>query len=178
MDEKIYSKIKNAALKENAEEKNDFIGDKEKTVSNILDTHIAPKKKTEEEIRLDILETSSNNANNIYSAITKEEEDKRAHRHKFINFFKTLLIWSLVVILILIILSSCGILHIPLQVFVCLFVYIIANIFSILYIMVKYINNNQYLELFKTVTSTMLTYLIEDKQSKSNNKSTEEILKK
>jgi hypothetical protein len=170
LDDDVLKKIEDSVKRE-SQERDDS---KEVSVSNVLDAATAPKRKLESEIKLDILESSSNHANKIYEFITQEEDEKKRRRGEFIKFFKHLLVISLLVILALIILDAANFIHIAKEIFICTFLYVIANIFTILFIMTKYINNSQYLDMFKAVTNTMLNYLIEDKKSVSNNRNGEE----
>jgi len=136
------------------------------TISSKLDEQkLELDNNSERAIRLKMLITASDNANTIFTLVTDEEKLKIKWRKFFIVFFSILLVISILFVWVLIILNSKNILYVSTQILMGLFVYIIANIFSILYFMLKYINNNQYLEMFKTVTHKMLDFLSENKNT-------------
>jgi hypothetical protein len=135
------------------------------------DDEVLPKpKKTLDELHRDIIIKSSETANSISESIIKNEKSKNFWRVFFIIFFSVLLIFTLVVIFTLIYLDANGIIIISDAVIISLLTYVIANIFSILYFMVKYVNNSEYLKLFKNVTQKMLEYIIQHKYITTNHK--------
>lgn len=139
----------------------------ERTISSLLDE--TKSIVSAEDVSLKILRSASNNANQIYECVISEEKSKIKWRKFFILFFSALLVLSLAAISYLIWGSALSILVISDELIIALLVYVIANILSILYFMVRYINNNQYLEMFKIVTHKMLDYIIQDKAITANN---------
>lgn len=119
--------------------------------------------KNETELRIDILNSALNTANKII-AFNIEHENKKHHWRKvFMIFFCSLLAASFAVISTLLFMEKIS--DVQLTV---LASSILAEIFAIVFFMVKYVHNDMYLKTFKTVTQKLLDYLIEDKGKKDN----------
>ena len=114
---------------------------------------------SEADIRKAMLKGIAVNSNKIYDLIEAEEESKKTWRKKFMNTFVRLLIFSVVFVVIMTILDSLCLINLKTEIIIGFFVYIIANIFTAIYLSIKYINTSQYLNLFKTVSSNLLDYL-------------------
>lgn len=127
----------------------------------------AERPKSKEDIKLEILTSCANNSYLIYDKIKEEEDDKKINRKCFIYLFISLLFITLGLTFILIILKAIKIFDISDTIIIGLLTYIIANIFTILIIIVRYVHDSKYLEMFNTVTQSMLNFLVEDKDKKN-----------
>lgn len=161
MDRNINDSFLDKVKKEEKEEK---LLEKEYDKDNSEDNKCANKN----DIQLSILENCASSRNDIYERMQKEEDDKSKQRLKFIKFFKNLLVISLIFIGTLISLDGFGIIELATEMVIALFAYVIANIFSILFIMLKYVTKNNYLETFKVVTHKLLDYIVMDKESRDS----------
>lgn len=121
------------------------------------------KELSENDIRINILQSSVENANQIYQSMKAEEAKKSKSRSLCLFLFLFILGLSVVSTFVLVFLDCFNVIQLDIQVLITISTYIIANIFAILVTFVKYINNNQYLEMFKTVTHKLLDYLVADK---------------
>ena len=128
------------------------------------------KPDVENSIRMAILQSSLDNANDVYKQIIAEEKTKNIWRKFFILFFSILLAIALAFIGILTTLDSLGIVALSTELVVGIFAYIFADIFSIIYFMLKYINDPQYLKSFEATTHKLLDYLIQDKATGGSSK--------
>lgn len=158
-----------SAVIENARAENELAKEYEDAAYPNFST-FAQKAKTEEEVRLEILISSTENAASIYSAMLKEEESKGRWRTRFILFFSIMLVVATAFTGVLVYAIAVGKATVPTELLIAIFTYIFANIFSILFFMVKYVSNNQHLETFNTVTKKLLDYLIQDKTTTENSK--------
>ncbi len=120
-------------------------------------------KKDEAKIRVEILDSTLDSANAIYKLVDKEEKSKAKWRTFFILSFSIMLFLSLIFISTMTVLDSIGMVVLSYELVIGVFVNIFADIFSILYFMLKYINNSQYLESFRTTSHKLLDYLVQDK---------------
>lgn len=162
-------KLLSAVIK-NAKAEDELVKEYEKNADYPNFAAYAAANKTEEEVRLEILISSTENAASIYSAMLKEEESKGRWRTRFILFFSLMLVVATVFTGVLVYAIAVGKATVPTELLIAIFTYIFANIFSILFFMVKYVSNNQHLETFNTVTKKLLDYLIQDKTTTENNK--------
>jgi hypothetical protein len=118
---------------------------------------------SEDALRVQILLAAIESSNNIYKLNQYNENSKRKWRKFFIVFCCVILVFSLIFVFKMIYLSAIKQVTLSTEALAAMFTYIIANLFSILFFMIKYVHNDKYLETFKIVTHKLLDYLIADK---------------
>jgi len=116
---------------------------------------------SEEKLRIVILIESIEAARKIYVTNQEHEREKAIWRRFFIGLLSVLLLASLVYGGVLICRGEITDFQLSI-----LAGSILAEIFSILFFMVKYVHTDLYLKTFKTVTSKLLDYLVQDKGGK------------
>ena len=107
-----------------------------------------------------MLLSAAESANIVCKKILEEEERKTIWRKYFIIFLSSLLVISVGFIGFIIVSTS---VEVSDELIIALLVYIVANIFSLLYFMVKYITDNKYIDMYKTTYHKILDFLIQDK---------------
>jgi len=132
-------------------------------VEKQIDNFVSKDERTEKDLRKDILNSALKTANTINEFNMQLETKKHFWRKFFMIFFCSMLFVSFVAIVGLLI---CGKIT-DLQLGV-LTSSMLAEIFAIVFFMVKYVHNDLYLETFKTVTQKLLDYLIQDKDNNDN----------
>lgn len=123
---------------------------------------------TDAEIRRRILQATLSSANSIYAEVARKEKSKNKWRAFFIVFCCLLLTLTLFFVGFIIIVNGMGKLSVEKEIIIALLTYIVANFFTILIFMVKYVHSSQYLETFRTVTHKLLDYVLADKNSSSS----------
>ena len=118
---------------------------------------------SEEKLRVNILNESIESAKKIYETNQKHEKEKAIWRRFFICLLSGLLLASLIFGGILIYNERISDFQLSI-----LAGSILAEIFSMLFFMIKYVHTDLYLETFKTVTQNLLDYLIQDKGGKGD----------
>lgn len=143
--------------------------DSNDTVSSLLDASIESEKSARElpspiheqmTIKNQMLLSAAESANIVCKKILEEEERKTIWRKYFIIFLSSLLVISVGFIGFIIVSTS---VEVSDELIIALLVYIVANIFSLLYFMVKYITDNKYIDMYKTTYHKILDFLIQDK---------------
>ena len=130
-------------------------------------SHVETESDTEVKSRM--LRAIANNAAAIFTATMKEETSKKRWRNFFMLFFVCLLVISLTLFIIGIILdSTTDWFNLSLEVIVGAFAYFLTNIFAVINLMTKYVNNTRYMDIFKTISDGLLIYLAKDNQSSSD----------
>lgn len=76
---------------------------------------------------------------------------------------------SIVFLGVLVVFDSIGQIKLSTEIIVGIFAYLFADILAILYFMIQYINNSQYLQSFRDISHKMLDYLIQDKATTNGN---------
>ena len=132
-------------------------------VEKQIEEFVSKREKSEKDLRKDILNSALKTANTINEFNMQLETKKHTWRKFFIIFFCILLSVSFGTIVILLIFGKISDLQLSV-----LTSSILAEIFAILFFMVKYVHNDLYLETFKTVTQKLLDYLIQDKDNNDN----------
>jgi len=126
----------------------------------------ATSRDTEESLRIEILKSSLERSIEIHKAIGETEKSKATQRTFFIGFFSKSLTYSLIFMALLIFLDSvCKSVSLSVEIVIAAFTTIIANIFAVLFFMVKYTNDSAYLKAFRTISHKLLDYLVNDKKS-------------
>jgi len=120
-------------------------------------------KESEQEVRVKILNKVSDFALEIMEINKAHEERKSAWRNFFILFLCSLLLLSITTAVILIVTEKISDYQLGVLVGI-----VIAELLSILVLMIKYVNNDLYLKTFKTVTEGLLDYLMQEKSKKDN----------
>ncbi|WP_369282174.1 hypothetical protein [Oscillibacter sp. GMB15532] len=126
-----------------------------------------PEKTSESDLRVKILLSALESSNSIYKLSLDNENTKKDWRKRFIIFSWTTLSLSLVAVFALVFLDSFKVIQVSPAALVSIFTYIIANLFTALFYMIRYVHNDQYLETFKVVTHKLLDYLLADKNGKN-----------
>lgn len=129
---------------------------------------------TDEELRRNILKTTLDRANSIYIDISNKEQSKNKWRTFFIVLCCSLLVISLILVFVLIFLSGQRMLYVEKEIIIALLTYIVANFFTILIFMIKYVHSSQYLETFRTVTYKLLDYVLADKNGRQESSKSSE----
>jgi len=117
----------------------------------------------EEQLRVNILGESIKSAKKIYETNQEHEKEKAIWRRVFIALTSCMLLASLVFGGILIWMDRISDFQLGV-----LGGSVLAELFSVLFFMIKYVHTDLYLKTFKTVTKSLLDYLIQDKGKKDD----------
>jgi len=120
----------------------------------------------QDELKLKILKDSLKIATEIYEFSQQEEKRKAKWREVFFKLLSILICITVAVVIALPFLEARGVVNVPNVLLIGLFASIIAEIFALLGFMIRYINDSQYLESFKTITHKLLDYLVADKKDR------------
>lgn len=113
-----------------------------------------------ERTKLNMLVSAADCANKVADKILCEEAAKDQWREFFIIFLSVLLGISLLFIGYLILHKELGVSE---SLIISLLIYVVANVFSLLFFMVKYITSNKYMYMFKITYHKILDFIIQDK---------------
>jgi len=112
------------------------------------------------DVKSRMLRTIADSMPTIQKAAMDEERSKQKWRNFFMVFFVCLLAMSLSLFIIGIILDATTYwFNLSLEIIIGAFVYFITNIFAVINLMTKYVNNTQYMEIFKSTSDGLLNYL-------------------
>ena len=125
-------------------------------------------KETDTSVRSRMLISIANNAEQIYRLALEEEKNKKDMRNKVFKILLCLLIVCLFGFGILIGLHSSNRINLDAGLFLAITAYLISNLMAMVYIVVKYIHDPQYLNIFKIISSGLLSYLSQYDDSKEN----------
>jgi len=129
------------------------------------DSFVSENEKNEQKIRIEILTHALNTANRIINFNEEHEKKKSFWRGFFIIFLCIILVSSLALAGIFLYIEKLSDFQLSI-----LSGSILAEIFAMIFFMVKYVHNDLYLDTFTTVTQKLLDYLIQDKSPKEDNK--------
>jgi len=114
----------------------------------------------EEAVKRWAFHTVASNTADIFKETMKEERSKKIWRNIFICLFLTLLIASLTLFVVGIYLDATkDYFDLSTEVIVGAFVYFLTNIFAIIHLLSKYVSNSQYLKIFETLSTGLISYL-------------------
>ena len=127
--------------------------------------YIPVEARSEKELRIEILSHALNTANKIIGFNEKHEKQKHFWRKFFIISFCSLLLVSFMSMVVLLSMEKISDLQLGV-----LTGSVLAEIFAIIFFMIKYVHSDLYLDTFKTVTQNLLEYLIKDKEPRDDKK--------
>ena len=125
------------------------------------DSYISENDRIEQELRIKILTHALETANKIINFNERHEKQKYFWRKFFIGFLCILLVCSLIFTGVFLYKEKLSDFQLSI-----LAGSILAEIFAMIFFMIKYAHNDLYLDTFKTVTQNLLDYLIQDKDKK------------
>jgi len=129
--------------------------------------HPAHHKGDKDTLHLDMLRFVLDSSKKLSTAIDQSEKKKSEWRDSFMKVLVWLLLSSLLFAGIMTVLYGIGKVEFPIELVIGLFGTIIAQIISLLVLFIKFVNDVQYIEMFKTVTYKLLEYLTKEYSDKN-----------
>jgi len=156
-----------------------------KLKKSVKDKHYTPPKDNTDKFRdeelvdrdashIDMLNFVLESSKKLSIAIDKSEDAKTKWRDRFMKILIVLLILSLIFAGTMTLLYGFRLVEFPMEVVVGLFGTIIVQLVSILVLFVKFVNDVQYIKMFKTVTHKLLEYLTKVHPGKKNDDTSSE----
>jgi len=127
-----------------------------------------------DKLHLDMLDFVLNSSKSLKEVITTSEKEKTKWRNLFIWGLLGLFGLSLIFVGIITVLYGSGCISLPFELVIGLFGTLIAQIISLIVLFVKFVNDVQYIKMFKTVTHKLLEYLSKEQLEKEDDSSSDE----